>query len=112
MSDFISVYVTTSSTDEAETIARALIEERLVACVNILPGVKSIYRWQSNIEVAQETILVAKSCAELFSQIESKVKSLSSYDCPCIVAWPIAAGHQPYLEWIGKETDHASAKTG
>jgi periplasmic divalent cation tolerance protein len=104
MNDFISVYMTAASPDEAARIARALIEERLAACVNILPAARSVYRWQGQVEAAEETVLIAKSRAGLFPELERKVKSLSSYDCPCIVALPIVAGHRPYLDWLAGET--------
>jgi periplasmic divalent cation tolerance protein len=84
-------------------IATALLEERLAACVNIFPGVRSLYRWQGNVEASEEAVLIAKSRRDLFSRLEEKVKSLSSYNCPCIVAWALAEGHQPYLEWLGAE---------
>ena len=103
MTGYISVYITAASLGEAETIAKALVEDRLAACVNIMPGVRSIYRWQGNVEASEEVVLIAKSQSGLFPRLQQKVKNLSSYDCPCIVAWPITAGHQPYLDWIGKE---------
>jgi len=100
MTDFVSVYMTAASPDEAEIIARALVEERLAACVNIIPNARSVYRWQGQIETATEALLIAKSRASVFPRLEEKVKSLSSYTCPCIVAWPISGGHPPYLEWL------------
>jgi periplasmic divalent cation tolerance protein len=104
MSEYLSLYVTTPSFDVADTIGRALVEERLAACVNILPGMRSIYRWQGSIETAAEVVLIAKSRTALFEEIEKRVRELHPYDCPCLVAWPIEAGHQPYLDWIAKET--------
>jgi periplasmic divalent cation tolerance protein len=104
MTGFISVYITVASMNEAKTIAEALVEEKLAACVNIFPGAQSIYRWKGRIEETEETILIAKSRAALFPRLEEKVKSLSSYTCPCITAWPIAAGHRPYLDWLAEET--------
>jgi periplasmic divalent cation tolerance protein len=104
MTDFVSVYVTAGSRDEAEKIARALVEEKLAACVNILPGVKSTYRWQGKIETTDEIVLIAKSRAALFPKLEKRVKELHSYECPCIVAWPVEAGHRPYLDWLTEET--------
>lgn len=105
MTGFISVYITAASPDEAESIARALVEQRLAACVNILPAAHSVYRWEGQVEATEENILIAKSRANLFSRLEAKVKELSSYACPCIVAWPIVAGHQPYLDWLARETE-------
>lgn len=103
MSDFISVYMTAANLDEAERIVHTLVENRLAACANILPGARSIYRWQDRIETADEVVVIAKSRADLFPQIEEKVKQLSSYDCPCVVAWAVVAGHDPYLNWLQGE---------
>jgi len=104
MSSFISLYITTPSREMAEKIARMLVEEKLAACVNILTGARSIYRWKGKVEAASEVILIAKSRAELFPKLEKCVKELHSHDCPCIVAWPIVGGHAPYLDWLAKET--------
>jgi periplasmic divalent cation tolerance protein len=92
------------SFEVADRIGRALVEERLVACVNIIPGMHSIYRWQGKIETATEVVLIAKSRAALFEEIEERITELHPYDCPCLVAWPIEAGHQPYLDWLEQET--------
>ena len=104
MSEYLSVYVTAPSFDVAHKIGRALVEERLAACVNIISGMHSIYRWQGRIETASEVVLIAKSRASLFEEIEKRIMELHPYDCPCIAAWPIAAGHQPYLDWLWQET--------
>jgi len=101
----MSVYVTAPSLDVAHKIGLALVEERLAACVNIISGMHSIYRWQGRVETASEVVLIAKSRASLFEEIEKRITELHPYDCPCIVAWPIAAGHQPYLDWLWQETD-------
>jgi len=104
MPSFLSVYITAPSRELAEKIARALVEERLAACVNIISGSRSIYRWKGHVEAASEVVLIAKSRAGLFEPLEKRVKELHSHEVPCIVAWPIAAGHQPYLDWLEKET--------
>lgn len=104
MISFISLYITAPSREVAEKIARALVEERLASCANIIPGVRSIFRWKGKVEAASEVCLIAKSRAELFEALEKRVKELHPYDCPCIVAWPIEKGHQPYLDWITEET--------
>jgi periplasmic divalent cation tolerance protein len=104
MSEYLSVYLTAPSFDMADTIGRALVEERLAACVNIVSGMHSIYRWGGKIETAAEVVLIAKSRAALFEEIEKRVRELHPYDCPCLVAWPIEVGHQSYLDWIAKET--------
>src|SRR5581483_8308964 len=94
----ISVYITAPSRDLAERIARHLVEEKLVACVNIFSGIRSIYRWKGRVESANEVILIAKTHKDLFERLEKRVKDLHSYEVPCIVAWPIEAGHKPYLD--------------
>ena len=104
MSEYLSLYITAPSFEVADRIGRARVEERLVACVNIIPGMHSIYRWHGKIETAAEVVLIAKSRAALFEEIEKRVTELHPYDCPCLVAWPIEAGHQPYLDWLGQET--------
>jgi periplasmic divalent cation tolerance protein len=104
MSEYLSIYITAPSVDVADALGRALVEERLAACVNIIPEMRSIYRWAGGIETAAEIVLIAKSRAALFKEIEERVRVLHPYDCPCLVAWPLEAGHQPYLDWIAKET--------
>jgi len=100
MSDFISVYIVAGSHDEAGAIAAALIDEKLAACVNILPDLHSIYRWRGKVERADETALIAKTTADKFEAVQKRVKELHSYGCPCVVAWPIVAGNEDYLAWI------------
>jgi periplasmic divalent cation tolerance protein len=101
--DKISVYIVTSDQSEATRIADALVAERLAACVNILGAVRSVYRWQGEIERADEVALIAKSRADLFNRLAARVRSLHSYDTPAIVAWPIVAGDPDYLGWIDAE---------
>ena|ERR1700733_14642687 len=104
MPNFISVYMTATSPAEAEKIAHALIGEKLAACVNIFPGVRSVYRWEGKVRDETEVVLIAKSRLEQFENLKNLVKNLHSSTCPCIVAMPIATGHQPYLSWIVQET--------
>ncbi|MGE0668194.1 MAG: divalent-cation tolerance protein CutA [Sphingomonadales bacterium] len=104
MSGYISVYMTASSAEEAEAIAKTLVAERLAACVNILGGIRSVYRWNGAVQNDAEVALVAKTRAALFDALSARVKTLHSYEVPCIVAWPIAAGDAGYLAWIGQET--------
>ena len=104
MSQFLSVFITVPSLEIAEEIGRTIVEERLAACVNIIPNMRSIYRWHDNIESATEAVLIAKSRTALFELLEQRVKALHPYECPCIVAWPIETGHQPYLDWVAQNT--------
>ena len=100
----ISVYIVAADQDEAERIARALVEERLAACVNVLGSVSSTYRWQGQVERATEVSLVAKTRRDLFDKLAARVRALHSYETPAIVAWPIVAGDSAYLAWIADET--------
>lgn len=98
------LYMTASGPEEARRIGRALVEHRLAACVNIIEGMESIYWWEGRIQEDRETLLIAKTRAELFEPLLEKVKALHSYDCPCVVALPIESGNPEYLDWIGTET--------
>jgi periplasmic divalent cation tolerance protein len=100
MSEFVSVYMTAASREEAEKIAQALVKENLAACANILAGVLSIFRWEGKIEHTTESVIIAKTTANKFDALQKRVKELHSYDCPCIVATPITAGNEAYLAWI------------
>ncbi len=94
------VSITTSSLEEAERIAEALVQERLAACVNIVPAITSIYRWQGEVHRDSEVLLIAKSRPELFESLAARVKELHSYEVPEIIALPIVAGSKAYLSWI------------
>ncbi len=100
---YCSVYITTGDEDEARKIGRALVTERLAACVNILP-IKSIYRWQENIEEEGEVVMFVKTRDELTDRVIERVKELHSYEVPCIVSFPIAKGNPDYLKWIEEST--------
>ena len=104
VTDRISVYIVAADNDEANRIADALVGERLAACVNILGGVRSVYRWQGQVERADEVALIAKTTTMLFDSLAARVRALHSYDTPAIVAWPIVAGDTAYLDWIRAET--------
>lgn len=98
------VYITTASKDEALTLGRALVEERLAACANVIPGLTSIYRWEGKITEDDETCLLIKTHSERIADVVARVKELHSYDCPCVVSLPIADGNPEFLDWILKET--------
>ncbi|NMP31769.1 divalent-cation tolerance protein CutA [Thalassotalea sp. M1531] len=84
----------------AEEIAKVLVSEQLAACVNIMPGVTSIYQWQGKIEQDEEVMLLIKTSANLFGKLSNKIKQLHSYDVPEIVALDIQQGDEGYLDWI------------
>ncbi|MBN2097217.1 MAG: divalent-cation tolerance protein CutA [Candidatus Omnitrophica bacterium] len=98
------VYITAKDKDEARKIGRELVKERLAACVNIIDGMNSLYWWEGKIQDDNEAILIAKTKESLVSALITKVKSLHSYSCPCIVSLPILDGNKDYLEWLEKET--------
>ncbi len=103
MTDKIVVLATCGSETEAGKIAGALVEGRLAACVNILPGVRSVYRWQSAIEDSSEWLLIIKSRRELFGKLREQIAHLHSYTVPEIIALPIVAGAESYLGWLDAE---------
>jgi periplasmic divalent cation tolerance protein len=96
----VSVYAIFASREEAERIGRTVIEERLAACVNIVPGVHSIYRWQGAIEAADEVAAVFKTSSAIVDALMTRVASLHSYDVPCIVTWPIDKVLASYADWV------------
>ena len=98
------ILTTAGSQEEAGKIAHALVERRLAACVNIVPQIESVYRWQGKIETAQEWLLVIKTQAELFERVRDAVKELHSYDLPECVMLEVTAGSQEYLSWIAENT--------
>lgn len=101
MTDKIVVLVTCGSAKEAQRIARALVEARLAACGNILETpVRSIYQWKGKVESAKECLLIIKTTRRRLAALEKMVRRLHSYDVPEIIALPIAAGSQAYLNWI------------
>lgn len=102
--DEIVVLVTTPNGGEARKIGKRVVDAKLAACVTIIPGVRSIYRWKDKICDDQEVLLVIKTTKRLFSKLEDMVKRLHSYDTPEIIAMPILAGSDDYLRWIRAST--------
>ena len=104
MTPAIVVLVTVGSEQEAETIATALLEERLAACVNVTSPVRSLYRWEGRIADDREWQLIIKTQARLFETLAARVRALHSYDVPEIIALPVLAGTTDYVDWIQNET--------
>jgi periplasmic divalent cation tolerance protein len=98
------VYITTGSKEEAKKIGMALVSNRLVACVNIIDGVESLYWWEGTLQDEQEAVLIAKTKETLVGEVVEKVKSLHSYSCPCVVSVPLTGGNEAFLEWVRNET--------
>jgi periplasmic divalent cation tolerance protein len=98
--DAIVVFMTAPNGEEAERIAEMLVEARLAACVQILPEMKSVYRWQGKIERQPEVLLIAKTTRSKFPELERRVRASHSFEIPEIVALPVLAGSAPYLQWL------------
>ena len=98
------IYMTTETEADAERIGRALVGERLAACVNIVPGMRSMYWWDGEVRQSGETILIAKTRESLVERLTERVRELHAYDCPCIVSLAIDGGNPAFLDWIDAET--------
>ena len=98
------VYMTTETLEEAKALGRALVEARLAACANVIPGMIPIFWWDGEVREGGEAVLIAKTRSELVERLTAFVKERHGYDCPCVVALPIAAGNPAFLDWIVEET--------
>ena len=101
----VVVLVTTGSEEEARSVAEHLLEKRKAACVNIVPGVNSLFRWQGKLDSAQESLLIIKTRALLLQEVIDLVKEVHSYEVPEIIALPIVGGNKDYLKWIDDEVE-------
>ncbi len=97
-------YITCGSREEAERIARALLEKRLIACANILDGLLSLYRWEGELARDREALLLVKTRRPLVDEVIRTVRAQHSYECPCITFLPLVAGDAAYLAWVDQET--------
>lgn len=97
---YIVIFITASHKKEAERIASSLVEKKLAACVNIIGGIKSVFRWQGRIDKTNEVLLIIKSKKSKFNAITRFVKSIHSYEVPEIISLPIITGNKDYLEWL------------
>lgn len=102
MTDKKIVLTTAGSREEAEKIARALVERRLAACANIVGPIHSVYRWQGKVENADEHLLIIKTTAKLFDSVAGAIRELHSYELPECIQLPIESGSAEYLEWIAQ----------
>jgi periplasmic divalent cation tolerance protein len=100
LNDHLVVLSTVAGGEDAERIARSLVERRLAACVNVVAGLTSVYRWKGAIEAEQERLLVIKTRADRFEALRAAIVSLHPYEVPEVIALPVAAGHEPYLAWL------------
>ena len=104
VSDAIIVFMTASNGEEAARLADMLVGAHLAACVQILPEMESVYRWQGKIERAAEVLLLAKTTKSKFQELEREVRALHSYDTPEIIAVPVVAGSASYVDWLIEST--------
>ena len=107
-SEPIVVFMTAANGEEATRLADMLVGAHLAACVQILPEMESVYRWQGQIERQSEVLLIAKTTREKFDELEREVRALHSYDTPEIIAVPVITGSAPYLDWLNRATDPKS----
>ena len=98
------VYMTAETPEEAKGLGRALVEARLAACANVIPGMVPIFWWDGKVQEGSEAVLIAKTRRELVEELNAFVTAHHGYDCPCVVALPIEAGNPAFLQWIGAET--------
>jgi periplasmic divalent cation tolerance protein len=101
MTDALVVFCTCSSREEALRLAQAIVTEGAAACVNMMPLVESVYRWEGKIETAQEVLLLIKTTREKFDVLRELIVKMHSYDTPEVIAVPVVAGLAKYLEWLG-----------
>ncbi|MFQ5649154.1 MAG: divalent-cation tolerance protein CutA [bacterium] len=104
MAEEIIIFVTAGSHEEAQNIANELVERRLAACVNIVDAVNSVFNWQGKVCQEDETLMMIKSVRSHLTDLITRIKALHSYEVPEIIAIPIIAGSQDYLDWIQQET--------
>ncbi len=102
--ELLTVYVAFANEEQARSIAKTVVNERLAACANIFPPHTSVYWWDGKVQNASETAALFKTTEKTFESLKNRIAELHSYDCPCIVAWEIEEGHKPFLDWIVKET--------
>lgn len=98
------VYATAGDAIEARRIARVVVEERLAACGNVIGGMSSVYWWNGAVRESTEAVLILKTTADRVEALIARVRSLHSYDCPCIEAVPVIAGNRAFLDWVAEET--------
>ena len=106
--DAIVVFITAANGEEATRLADMLVGASLAACVQILPEMESVYRWQGKIERQSEILLLAKTTRDKFDELEREVRALHSYETPEIIAVPVTVGSTPYLEWLTQSSSHSS----
>jgi len=100
-------YITAGNMEEAENIAKQMVEKKLVACVNIIPRIKSVFYWEGEAQVEEEVLLTGKTRTALINELVEFVNEQHSYEVPCVISWTIENGQPQFLEWIDQETQRA-----
>jgi len=106
MTDKIVVFSTCGSAEDAQRVARGLVEKRLAACVNLIPGVRSMYHWKEAIEEDEEVLLLIKTNRELLDELRTEIERLHTYEVPEIIAISVVDGSERYLAWMNRELAH------
>jgi periplasmic divalent cation tolerance protein len=106
MTDKIVVLSACASTEEAQRLARALVEKRLAACVNVMPGIRSVYHWKDAIEDDEEVLLLIKTSRALLQELRDEIERLHSYEVPEVIALQVVDGSERYLAWMNRELAH------
>ncbi len=104
MTEAVVVLVTAPTAERAAEIARAAVDERLAACGNVVPGVRSVYRWEGKVQEDEEVLLLLKTTRDRLEALRERILALHPYDVPEVIALPVEAGSAPYLAWIRAET--------
>lgn len=107
MAAHVILYVTVPDEDTAKAVGRALLENREAACVNILPGMRSMYWWEDAIEETQEVVLVIKTCRHVMEAARQRIVAMHPYAVPCVIGWDMQYGHLPFMEWLEDQCDAA-----
>lgn len=110
-SQALVVFVTASGDEEAERLARTLLDQHLIACANVIPHLFSLFRWENQVQSAEESLLILKTTSEALPQLTEVVKQHHSYQAPEIIALPIVGGSSDYLSWLAAEVQpHTDAR--
>jgi periplasmic divalent cation tolerance protein len=107
-SEYAVLFCTVPSMEEGRRMARHVVNRRLAACVNLVPGLASIYEWEGEIEDTSEVLLILKTRKDLVQDLTARIVEIHPYDCPEVIALPIASGHARYLKWIDSVTGGTS----
>ena len=99
------IYMTAGSVEEARTIGKELVASRLAACVNIVDHMQSIYMWEGEVQNDDEVIMIAKTTRDCVADVVKKIKTMHSYDCPCVISLPVLDGNPEFLSWIESEVE-------